>query len=78
MQTMDKDEISIEDLMRYTAAMVQAIPDLDCPECCECGWTYHYVERSAEVYREEMEWALLVQTMVVYSRRRKQGAPNQD
>ncbi|WP_151638403.1 hypothetical protein [Noviherbaspirillum aerium] len=73
---MDKDEVSIEDLMRYTEAMVQAIPDLDCPECCECGWTYHYVERSAEVFRDEMEWAVLVQTMVFYSRRRKQGASN--
>ncbi|WP_194726549.1 hypothetical protein [Noviherbaspirillum malthae] len=72
--TMDKDEVSMEDLMRYTAAMAQAIPDLDCPECCECGWTYHYIERSAEVFREEMEWAVLVQTMVLY--RRRQGAPH--
>ena len=51
--------LSIEELERLAYAMAQAIPDLDCPDCCECGWTYQYMEYSAQLYRDELEWACL-------------------
>ncbi|SNS91328.1 hypothetical protein SAMN06265795_10949 [Noviherbaspirillum humi] len=68
---MDKQEITLEELHQLAAYMAQAIPDLDCPECCECGWVYHYIERSAELYREEWEWACLAQALVRYRRTRQ-------
>jgi hypothetical protein len=51
--------------------MVQAMPDLDCPECCDCGWTYQYVELSAQLYRDELEWSCLSSTIVHYHIARK-------
>lgn len=62
-------EIGIEDLERMAAAMAQAIPALDCPPCCECTWTYYYLERSARLYREELEWACLAQALLRYRQR---------
>lgn len=63
---MDKQEVTIADLERLAAAMAQAIPNLECPECCDCGWTYQYVERSAQLYTEEWEWACLARAIVQY------------
>ena len=54
---MEKQEITLQDLELLAAAMAKAIPDLDCPECCECGVVFHYVERSSQLYRDEWEWS---------------------
>lgn len=61
---MDGQEVTQEDLERMALAMAQALSELDCPECCECGVVYQYLERSAEMYREEWEWACLAHILV--------------
>jgi len=71
---MEKQQITLEDLERFAWRMAQAIPDLDCPECCECGWKYQYMERSAALYREEWEWQCLAGAMYAY-RKGKRTAP---
>lgn len=63
---MDHQEITDEDLERLAAAMAMAIPDLDCPECCEQGWKYRYVEMSAALYRDEWEWHCLFNAILRY------------
>lgn len=63
---MDGQQITIEDLERMAYVMAQAIPELDCPECCDCGVVYQYVERSAQMYREEWEWACLANLLIHY------------
>ncbi len=63
-------QITQEDLERLAFAMAQAIPELDCPDCCECGDVYHYVERSAQLYREEWEWACLA-TLLLHCQKNK-------
>lgn len=63
---MDEQQITMEDLERLALAMAQAIPKLDCPECCDCGLVYQYAERSAELYREEWEWACLANVLIRY------------
>ena len=68
---MDKQEISLEELERFAAEMARAVPDLDCPECCEQGWKYRYVEMSATLFREEWEWHCLARVIEGY-RTRKQ------
>lgn len=71
---MDRQEVTQEELERMALAMVQALPELDCPECCDCGVVYQYLERSAEVYREEWEWACLANTLIRYQSSRRQQA----
>lgn len=61
---MENQEVTVEDVERYAAAMAQAIPDLTCPECCDCGAVYQYVESSAQLYREEWEWACFSRLLV--------------
>ena len=68
---MDKQEITQADLEQLAAAMAQAIPDLDCPECCEQGWKYQYVEMSAELFRDHWEWHCLMNAIVRYRHARK-------
>ena len=68
---MDHPEVTDEDLERLTAALAMAIPDLDCPECCEQGWKYRYVEMSAALYRDEWEWHCLFNAIVRYRHARK-------
>lgn len=68
---MNGQQITMEDLERLAFVMAQAIPDLDCPECCDCGFTYQYVERSAEIYREEWEWACLANLIIYHQANRK-------
>ncbi|GIZ50363.1 hypothetical protein [Noviherbaspirillum aridicola] len=70
---MAADEASDEQIEQMAALMAQAIPELDCPECCDCGWVFQYVERSAQVYQEEYEWALLFQTLLVRRARQRQS-----
>ncbi|NEX62239.1 hypothetical protein [Noviherbaspirillum galbum] len=70
---MNEKELSLAQLEELAARMAAAIPDLDCPECCECTWVYHYVERSATLYQEELEWALLVHAF----RQHRQRGPQQ-
>ena len=65
------DEFPVEELERLAYAMARAIPDLDCPECCDCGWTYQYMEVSAQWYREEWEWACLANTLIYYRNKKK-------
>jgi hypothetical protein len=71
-QQVDKQQIDMEDLERLAFAMAQAIPELDCPECCDCGVVYQYVERSAEWYREEWEWACFAVALIRCQENRKQ------
>lgn len=68
---MRKNEVTLEDLERLAAAMAQKIPDLDCPACCDCDWVYQYVEKSAQLYTEEREWALFSNTVVGHHIRKK-------
>ncbi|WP_334190817.1 hypothetical protein [Noviherbaspirillum sp.] len=70
---MDKHEITIEDLERLAEAMARHIPDLDCPECCDCGPVYQYMELSVGLYQEEWEWALLAHT--IHLRRKTRPSP---
>ncbi|HYD60939.1 MAG TPA: hypothetical protein VEC35_11320 [Noviherbaspirillum sp.] len=66
---MENQEITLQDLERFAAELAQAIPDLDCPECCDAGWKYQYMETSAALYREEWEWHCLVVAMQNYCSR---------
>ena len=69
---MDQKQVTQEDLERLALAMAQAIPALDCPECCDCGVVYQYLERSAQLYREEWEWACLASLLIHYQASSKQ------
>lgn len=70
---MEEHEITLDDLERLAMAMAQKIPEIDCPECCDCGWTYQYVELSARLYQEEWEWACLSASIVRYRLARQAG-----
>lgn len=73
---MNGQQITPEDLERMALVMAQAIPELECPECCDCGVVYQYFERSAELYREEWEWACLAKVLIRYqANRRRQAGP---
>lgn len=71
---MAEGELTNEQLEQMAALMAQAIPDLECPECCECGWTFHYIERSAQLYQEEYEWAVLFQALLMRRTKRSRSA----
>ena len=68
---MSRHDLAMEQIEQMAALMVQAIADLDCPECCDCGWAYQYVERSAELYREEYELALLSRALLLQTAARR-------
>ncbi|HZW13141.1 MAG TPA: hypothetical protein VFF81_08125 [Noviherbaspirillum sp.] len=70
-----RQEPDMDELERMVAMMAKAIPDLDCPEQCECTWVYHYMERSAQLYREELEWACLAEALIKYRQSRGKGNP---
>lgn len=70
---MEKHEITVQDLERLAEAMAQRITDLDCPECCDCGPVYQYMELSVALYQEEWEWALLAHTL--HLRRKMKPSP---
>lgn len=72
---MDKQEITLEDLERLAAAMAHHMQDLDCPDCCDCGPVYQYLEASAEIYREEREWACLANVLVLMCHKGKAKQP---
>lgn len=61
---MKEQEVTYEDLERLAAAMAHHMQDLECPECCDCGVVYQYLEASAEIFREEREWACLAGVLV--------------
>jgi hypothetical protein len=63
---MDGPQVTNEDLERLAFALAQTLPELDCPDCCDCGELYQYCERSAELYREEWEWACLANVLIRY------------
>lgn len=71
---MADSELSTEQLEQMAALMARAIPDLDCPECCDCNWVYEYVERSARIYQEQYEWAVLFQALWLRRARRSRSA----
>jgi hypothetical protein len=71
---MDGRQVTMEDLERLAFAMAQRIPELDCPDCCDCGAVYQYCESSAELYREEWEWACLANVMIRFQAARRQQA----
>jgi hypothetical protein len=77
-RNMEKLEVTEEDLMRLAHAMAQKLPDLECPECCDCGWKYQYVELSARFYREEWEWACLSGVLVQYQLKKRRQNTNSD
>lgn len=68
---MEKDEVTLEDLERMAAAMAAAIPELECPECCERGWKFEYIELSAQLYQDEHEWACLARALLQFRTRGK-------
>ena len=57
-------EVQREDLERMVALMVALLPTLDCPECCDQGHRYKYVELSAAFYRDEWEVACLATALM--------------
>ena len=63
---MDEPEIPHEQLLRTVEVMVRLLPTLDCPECCDQGHRYQYVELSASFYRDEWEWAQLSTALLRY------------
>jgi hypothetical protein len=69
--TMEKHEITLEDLERMATAMAHAIPDLECPECCTVELRHHYVELSAALYQDEWEWACFATALAQYRAQRK-------
>lgn len=52
---MNETHIVVVDLDQLCAAMAQALPDLECPECC--GPIYECIESGSKIYLEEMYWA---------------------
>lgn len=67
---MDKESLTDKDLEQLAYLMALALKDLDCPDCC--GPTHTFIEVGAQRYREEWEWACLVQ-VVHHARRLKFG-----
>ena len=67
---MDKDSLTDKDLEQLAHLMALALKELDCPDCC--GPTHAFIEFGAQRYREEWEWACLVQ-VVHHVRRVKFG-----
>jgi len=68
---MEPKEITPEDLEQFAAALAKALPDLDCPECCDQGWRYQYMERSAALFQDEWEWHCLAHVIVRYRHTRQ-------
>lgn len=54
---MEKRELTIEELEQLAMLMAQALPTLDCPECC--GPVHVFIDSGADVYQEHWEWACL-------------------
>lgn len=59
-----------QELQQLAYQMAQALAFLDCPNCC--GPLHAFIEHGCEVYREEWEWACLVQ--VVHHKRTKSSS----
>lgn len=53
---MEKQAVVV-DLEQLAMLMAQALPDLECPECC--GPIHGFIESGSKVYQEEWEWACL-------------------
>jgi hypothetical protein len=49
------------ELHQLAYRMAQALAGLECPDCC--GAVHAFIEHGSEVYREEWEWACLVQVV---------------
>jgi len=65
------EELAIDDELRQLAyRMARALADLQCPDCC--GPVHTFVEKGCEVYREEWEWACLVQ-IIQHTRLTRRG-----
>ena len=56
-----KQQALEQELRQLAYQMAQALADLDCPDCC--GPLHVFIEHGCEVYREEWEWACLVQVV---------------
>jgi hypothetical protein len=56
---MDKQALTEKELEQLAYMMALALKDLDCPDCC--GPVHAFIEMGAQRYREEWEWACLVQ-----------------
>ena len=52
---MDKPDITLSELEQLAQRMVDAMAQLECPDCC--GPVYQFIETGALIYQEEMEWA---------------------
>ncbi len=63
---METPEITSEELQCLVAALVQLLPTLECPACCDQGHRYQYFELSATFYRDEWEWAQLSSALLQY------------
>ena len=69
-----QSDIRQDDLERMVALMLQALPTLDCPQCCDQGHRYQYVEMSAQMYRDEWEWACFSVAILEYRQQRQPRA----
>lgn len=69
METPETPEIPLEELQLLVAALVQLLPTLECPDCCDQGHRYQYLELSATLYRDEWEWAQLTSALLQHQRR---------
>lgn len=58
---MDKPDIALSELEQLAQRMVEAMAQLECPDCC--GPVYQFIETGALVYQEEMEWAWVVTSL---------------
>ena len=70
---MEEREVTLDDLEHLALAMAQKLAEIDCPQCCDCGWTYQYVELSSRLYQDEWEWACLSETIIRYRLARQSG-----
>jgi hypothetical protein len=62
--------IDLADVEQLASLMAQALPELDCPDCC--GPTYEFIEFGAGVYQEEWEWACF-STAVIHTRTKRRS-----
>lgn len=62
--------LSQKDLEEMVALMLQALPTLECAACCDLGYKYQYVELSAQLFREEWEWACFHFAILEHRQRR--------
>lgn len=62
--------MNLTDLEQLATLMAQALPELECPDCC--GPTYEFIDIGASFYQEEWEWACFSRA-VIHTRTRRRS-----